>query len=53
VAMEYAFAIDTLHVGRQDFGGGLNRTAPGAESQHSANRAAERQAPAANTEHDQ
>ena len=47
VAMEYAFAIDTLHVGRQTFGGGLNRTAPGTESQHSRNRAAGRQDPAA------
>jgi oligopeptidase B len=47
VAMEYAFAIDTLHVGRQTFGGGLNRTAPGTESQHSRNRAAGRQNPAA------
>ena len=47
VAMEYAFAIDTLHVGRQPFGGGLNRTAPGTESQHSRNRAAGRQDSAA------
>jgi oligopeptidase B len=47
VAMEYAFAIDTLHVGQENFGGGVRRTAPGAESQHSPNRAAGRRAPAA------
>jgi oligopeptidase B len=47
VAMEYAFAIDTLHVGQENFGGGVRRTAPGTESQHSPNRAAGRRAPAA------
>ena len=53
VAMEYAFAIDTLHVGRQDLSGGLSRTAAGAESQHPPNRAPGRQAPAANPQHGQ
>jgi oligopeptidase B len=53
VAMEYAFAIDTLHVGRQDLSGGLSQTAAGAESQHPPNRALGRQAPAANPQHGQ
>jgi oligopeptidase B len=53
VAMEYAFAIDTLHVGQQTFGGGLSRTARCAESQASPNRAVGRQPPAANTERGQ